>query len=404
MLGASRISASQRAVQGRRAWFALCLCLFAVSFGIATARGFLKPYANWDMVAYVGSAISWQERNPAIIHQKTLEDIKPVVLDRRYKEIAEENALSKNPQHFVQNLPFYATKPVYVASVWLLHKAGFTHTYAAATWIVAALSFGGLAVLLLLWRPEYMNRGIWLLALSTLCWFGTPPFGELARFSTPDSMGAAAIFAAFLALFRLQRPYLGVALMLLSILIRPEAVIFAVMTAAMCFVMGRALSPLTRAQSVVMAISATILYLSIQKLFGNYGYEKFFHYTFVNRVPNPAEVEVHLTLANYLGALAEGLNNIFTDARLLPLLALSVAAVLCHLMLPPTKRLYPWLLLLAWGNYAVRFMLNPAWRDYRFHSINYILILMASGEMISPYLEMWWERLKKRREVKKAYL
>jgi hypothetical protein len=373
-------------VRDGRIWFAFALIAFVVSFGIATALGFLKPYKNWDMVAYVGSAISWQEREPAVIHQKMLQDVKQAVSARQYREIT-ENALSKNPENFVQNLPFYTSKPVYITGVWLIRAAGLTRTYAAATWVLSALSFAGFAILLLAWRPEYIHRSVWLLVLAGFCWFGNHPLSILARYSTPDSMALMAVFGAFLSLFRLNRPSLGVVLILFAILIRPETVGLAVMLAAICFVMEKSQTPLTRTQSAVMGIAAIILFFSIQKLFGGYGYQKFFYYTYVRIIPNPADVEVHLSLADYWLGLRNGLNNIFTDSRLLPFLFLSAIAAFFHFLRRPERSAYPWLLLLAWGNYAVRFLLLPAWRDYRFYSINYLLILIASCEMLASLIQ-----------------
>jgi hypothetical protein len=367
-------------------WFAFSLVAFLASYGIATALGFLKPYRNWDMVAYTGAAISWHESDPEVVYQKTLQDVGCVVSTQQYKEIT-ENLLSINAENFRQNLPFYTSKPVYVAGVRLIRWAGLSRTYSAATWILAALSFGGFAVLLLWWRSEYIHRSIWLLVLAAFCWFGNHPLSILARYSTPDSMALITVFGSFLSLFKLKRPFLGIILMLLAILIRPEMAVLAVMLAAVCFVMEKSVTPVARAQSVVLGISAIVLFFSIQAIFGGYGYQKFFYYTYVHIIPNPADVEVHLKLTDYWLGLMTGLRNIFTDSRLLPFFFLSLVAVFLHFQRRPGRSVYPWLLLLGWGNYAVRFLLLPAWRDYRFYSINYLLILIACCEMIAAYIK-----------------
>jgi hypothetical protein len=381
---------------GGKIWFALSLFAFLASFGIATALGLMKPYTNWDMIAYVGAAISYQESDPEAIHQKTFRDVQQGVSSRWCKEIAATNARSNNAKHFVQNLPFYMAKPAYVAAIWLARAVGLTQTYSEATWVVAALSFAGLAILLLSWQPELMNRALWLLVLAIFCWFGNHPLSTLARFSTPDSMAMIPIFGAFLALLRLRRPRLGIVLMSVAVLIRPETAILAVMTAAICLLMEKSLSPLNRMQSAIMGISSVILYILIQKLSGNYGYEKFFYYTFVSGIPNPAEVEVHLVLKDYSQALLLGFKNIFTDSRLLPFLVLSAVAAYFHFLRRPARSLYAWLLLLAWGNYVVRFLLVPSWQEYRYYSTNYLLILIASCEMISPYFSRKGAKASKR--------
>jgi hypothetical protein len=372
-------------IRGGKIWFAFSLIAFVVSFGIATALGFLKPYTNWDMVAYVGSAISWQERAPAEIHRKTLEDIEQGVSSKWRKEIAETNARSNDPAFFVQNLPFYKNKPAYIASVWLIRAMGLAKTYSAATWIVAALSFACFGILLLLWQPEHVNHTLWLLTLAAFCWFGNHPLSNLARFSTPDSLAMVPIFGSFLALFRLKSPRLGIALMLSAIMVRPETAMLAVLMATIFCVMDKSCAPLAKAQSAIMGIASIGLYFSIQKLSGNYGYEKFFYYTYVNSIPNPAEVEVHLTLHEYWQALFSGLRHITADSRLIPFLILSATAAYCYSHRRSDRGAYPWLLLLAWASFAVRFLLLPSWNEYRYYSINYLLMLIASCEMIAGF-------------------
>ncbi len=368
---------------GARTWSLFCLFAFLVSFGIATAVGFLKPYTNWDMAAYVGAAISWQERRPDVLHQKMLEDVERGVSARWRREIAEANARSGDSRRFVQNLPFYTTKPAYVAAVWLFRASGLTRTYSAATWAVSALSFGVLSILLLCWPPERIPRSVWLLALAVFCWFGNHPFSTVARFSTPDSMALIPVAGAFLAMLRLRRPRTGMALMLFAVLIRPETVILNVMLAAFFFGMDEAEAPLSKKQSLFLGAMSILLYFSIQKLFGGYGYEKFFYYTFVHNIPNPAEVEAHWSLKDYGRALASGIRNASTDSRLFPFLLLSAAAAFCRFRIRPARSVYARLLLLAWANYAVRFLLAPSWQEYRYYSVNYLLMLIASCEMIA---------------------
>jgi hypothetical protein len=356
---------------------------FIASFGIATALGFLKPYTNWDMVAYVGSVIAWQEKEPAGIHQRTLQDVEQGVSIQWRKEIAEVNARSKDSGDFVRNLPFYWNKPAYIAGLWLVRATGLTHTYAAATWTVAAFSFACFGILLLFWRPEHFDRTVWLFLLAAFCWFGNHPVSSLARFSSPDSMSMVPMMGALLCLFRWNRPKIGMAWMLSAILVRPDAVIFIVMAAGVFFLINKTYAPLNRTQCIILAILALALYFLVQSLSGGYGYEKFFYYTYVNGIPNPAEINVHLNLSDYWRALAVGLGNINSDSRLLPFLVLSVVTVFCYFRRVSRRSIYPWLLALAWSHYAIRFLLFPSWQEYRYYAINYLLVLIACSEMIA---------------------
>jgi hypothetical protein len=335
------------------------------------------------MIAYVGSVVALQEQEPSRIHQRTLQDIEQGVSSKWRKEIAEVNARSKDPGYFVQNLPFYWNKPAYIAGIWIIHAIGAARTYAAATWTVAAFSFACFGILLLLWRPEHLDRTIWLFLMAAFCWFGNHPLSELARFSTPDSMSMVLIMGALLCLFRWDRPKLGMALMLSAILARPDSIILICIAAGVFFASNKSCAPLSRTQSVLLAISGLFLYFLIQILSGGYGYEKFFYYTYVNGIPNPAEIDVHLNLSDYWRALTIGIKNINSDIRLLPFLALSVVSVYLYFRRVSTRSPYPWLLALAWSHYAVRFLLLPSWQEYRYYTINYLLILIACSEMLA---------------------
>lgn len=367
-----------------RRMYWIAAALFVASFGIATGRGLLKPYTNWDMVAYVGSAISWQERDPATIHSMMLADVREAVSDWRYREIAEENPLSNDPERFVQHLPFYVNKPLYIGVVRLIRASGLTNTYSAATWTASALSMAALAALLWFWPTEHVNRIVWLLLVAAFCWFGNHPFSTLARFSTPDAMGTLALLASFLIWRRRRRPYWGIAASLIAILIRPEAVILVVMCAVF-FVLARSVAPLSRRQSVVMALCACALYGAVQVISGAYGYEKYFSYTYIYRTPEPALATAPATFSAYWNALLTGVKGLHADSRLIPSLIASGLAAYCWRRRRLTG-VYPWLLLLAWSNYAVRFLLSPAWNEYRYYAINYLLILIAVSEMVAGCL------------------
>jgi hypothetical protein len=78
------------------------------------------------------------------------------------------------------------------------------------------------------------------------------------------------------------------------------------------------------------------------------------------------------------------------------MLSLSVLAVFCHFMRPAAGRVWPWVLALAWINYGVRLALYPAWWEYRYYYVNYLIALTAIAEMTPPYALARWQWLRAR--------
>ncbi len=376
----------------RKAWLILCLVVFAASFTYAASRGITAPFRNWDMVAYVGSAISWQESDPDVIYNSTLADVKEVVWPELYEDIATKNALSKDRDAFLQQLPWYTIKPLYVGSMVVLHHV-FGMGYSQATFVISTASFVLLGALLALWRPSRLNRGVWLLLMMAMVFVGNRPMEDLARYSTPDALSTLLIIAAFFYLVYRPKFEAFAAFAAAAILVRPDSVILMILACAAWFFgsTDRSRPALKKAGIAVLGFAA--LYVGVKWAMGGYDWSKLFYYAFVNKSPYPATMEYELTLAKYLEVLFGGLAHIFSDVRLFPMLVLSAAALFCHFMYPVANRRWLFLLLAVWAAFAARFVLFPAWWEYRYYYAYYLLALAACAEMIPPYAGLLWQRL-----------
>jgi hypothetical protein len=170
-------------------------CIYAIYAAImlhAVVLGFTQPWRNWDIIGYVGSVIDWQEKTPDAVYANTMATMKANVPDL-YDQFT-GNPLSATQKAFMQELPIYEVKPLYVALMWLVSLFGITLT--TASWVISALCFAALAALLFVWRPRYMARDVWLIVILALSYLGPWPMATLSRFSTPDALCTLLVVAS----------------------------------------------------------------------------------------------------------------------------------------------------------------------------------------------------------------
>jgi len=135
----------------------------------------------------------------------------------------------------------------------------------------------------------------------------------------------------------------------------------------------------------------------------NYTYGLFFIYSFLNKNPNPATMDAHLTWDMYWQIFSVSLIEFLTVHRIIVLLVFTALAFFCYYMWPRRgNRLWFHVLLVTWGSLSVRFILWPASHEYRFYYGYCLMILLASGELISPYAGVLWNMLQEHRRRLKA--
>ena len=92
----------------------------------------VTPYYNWDIIGYVGVAYSFVEDKAELVHTKTYSEIKENVPSSQYSLLIGQgsgsklykSAVARNPENFVQQLPFYSVKPLYPTLMLLLKWLG----------------------------------------------------------------------------------------------------------------------------------------------------------------------------------------------------------------------------------------------------------------------------------------
>lgn len=359
-------------------FLALAAVIFGAAFGHAILQGFTNPVLNWDMLPYIGSVISLQMPVPAIIHDQMLTAVKPAVPEWLYTEFSEKNTLSADIHAFYAVLPFYRTKPLYIGAVWLMHRLGIG--LAEATWLVSALSFTVLTILLAQWQPQQGSRAVWAIAISGLCALGAYPLGMLAGYSTPDALGLVFFMGGIMGWLQNRSTRVYALCMFLSFLARPDGALLILMLTAFFSVGMTPERQLKPAAALALITAICVAWYAT----GIVSWDKLFYHTFVNLHFDLTGKDVTVTWSQYRNALVWGLAHEAKNVRLEILIAFSAMAWWYGRHGNPIQREWLWLLAVVWASFAIRFLIFPAWGDERYYYPVYVLAIMACVELISP--------------------
>ncbi len=283
---------------------------------VLLAFSVLRPYHNWDMIAYAACARSFQVHDREVLHATTYAELERSVPADTYRVLTSgpyRQTVSEDAEAFAQQLPFYQIRILYNALVFLLATTGVS--VFLATHLVSALAaIAGLWVVLLVFRP-YVN---------TYLLFLVPPFAvvfgllDVAKYGTPD--GLAFLVVCLMACF-LVRQNRGVLIVLpLSVLVRTDLIVLAILVAFyLVFVIRQ-----WRFAAIVSLATAVAGYALVNAAYGHYGLSVTYYMTFVEAVAYPADAGIGIGLRDYLAILAGNARGILTNAAFLVFIMVSV--------------------------------------------------------------------------------
>lgn len=361
----------------RHFWHVGCAVIFATTLVSASWRGLTEPIHNWDMFAYVGTAVSWSEHDRQASYDKTVADSVSEIGGIPTHDLV-TNILADNPESFRQQLPFYAVKPLYIALMIAVHALG--DTYTAATWQISAVSFLLLGLALALWRPR-LDLGWWLLLVAAVIALPPAPMAILARLSTPDALATLLVVVSLYCLLK-RRTLAGFAVAgTLTLLARPDAAIVLVLACLLAGVVRDDDLRLSRRAVAGCAALFVAAYFSVQKLAGAYSLKALFYYTFIERLARPADTHVHLRAPAYLQVISEHFPQLCQDPLILSTAVVTLVALAFHALSEGPRRLWLWLLVLTWVALLARFLLHPNTSENRYFYPNFLIALIAAAEI-----------------------
>ncbi len=332
---------------------ALVSLAYAFFFVWFSALGPMYPTGNWDMFPYVGAAYGLT-RPPDELRVVALADIRRYVSDGQYRAITSgsdyRETVAREDRAFLQQLPMYQVKPLYVLLTALL--GAIIGNLALATVVLAATGFFLIGIALYLLRPAGCAGGLWLLAVIGITYIGTPQLVILAQASTPDSMAAGLLLLGLAAFFKKGRAATATVLFSLAVMSRPDYVIPIIFLFPV-FLRMRMDNVCSRSGFYAVACIPICVFVLAKMLWPGYGLMTLILHS-VGPFSYPADIDASAAAELYLPKLQENLAWLLSMPRVLLLVGASILSFMASR--DPYVRL---IVLAAIGNVIARVLLFP---------------------------------------------
>ena len=290
---------------------------FIGMFLLIAAYMVIRPDYNWDMVAYVATALEDEMPDAGALHAETWRQIEAANPPAaRLYEIQQGNPYNlhqwQNPEDFQSQLSMYRVK---VGYIWLMQALQpLTGLVGAVTVLnVVPLLAIGLVAFLWLREADAMQAALMLgpaLLLADLF--------HMATAMTPDMLLAAVSLLAIYMLAR-GRDLAAGALLFASVFVRPDNVVFVFALLVTAVLFGWRLMPMLL--TFVASMAACIL---IQKLNGHPGWWAHFYFSCLEIQNSMAGFRPDFSLAAFVQGYVRGVVVSIADNDWPAMLALLV--------------------------------------------------------------------------------
>jgi len=278
----------------------IAMCVLYVFLTAQDALG--SPANNYDMLPYIASAIEYDTADINRIHIETYAAVKQSGVDFTHGPYWEDMAAS--PEHFHQLLPIYAVKPLYVLLIYALHKVGFA--YVRSSVLISVVSMVVAFLVIAVWLRRFITG--WWGALAILV-ANIAALGEAARLSTPDALSCLLTLLSLFLLVEKRRTELAYAILVLSLLARPDNIVLAFAVVGYLHVAGPRFLSTSRLNICLFVVTCGALIVTVQHLTGYYGWWTTFAHTFTGFLKAPAEFNQPFSFSVYVKVLTNALRG-----------------------------------------------------------------------------------------------
>jgi len=371
-----------------------CLPAALVALSVASATFNAARHIEWNLDGlFYAALMSSEHRSAQEAHRSVYEEIAalapPSAAHALTRGSPNRVELQQSNARFIGQLPFYVTKPLYIALGRVCTTFGAHAIH--APYIVSLISFVllGLSVPMLAVAAG-ADRTRALILATLVVWL--PFFRELGSLATPDATSTMLLTAGAAA--SMIHAGVGGALLTAATLARPDA---AVLGAAIFCATQNMFPPRPLQLGKFLFVMALLsLPFVVAPATGGYGWSALIRHTFLESVSNNVEAQRGITISEYLTALENGARGAMTKqpANFLPYLALALCGCIFRRPSKDSLRQATALQLIAWMWIAtlVRFLAMPLLSD-RFFAPAYICSLAATFGLMAPSAPVHNERV-----------
>ena len=314
-----------------------------------TILAYFIPYYDWDLVAYVGSAITLREHDSKLIQQQAYTELRNELPEDDYSDIATgsdfRRDVAQNAQHFRQQLRFYQIRPLYIWSLAGLHASRIG--YVEATRLLSVVSFALIGVLLQFWLRRHV--GEMQAYICVLLLLITPVLFTSARTGSPDALSAFVVLLGTYFLIEHNAPIVGSALLLISLLLRTDNVVYVFIVCTVAAAL-RTSEKKARVIPAIAAIAAIGIVLTINHTEHSYPWPVLMQNT-TTPIVNPAEVSPKISVSDYFADVHDMIDEARENSvTVFPFIA---ALALFALQTPSKLKRLVKIVLLSWAAHLV---------------------------------------------------
>jgi hypothetical protein len=297
-------------------FFFTFLCLGIIYAG-------LHPRHNWDMIPYMGCVIQKTTPTSETCHAETYKILRQELGDKEFDKLSDNEytlTMESNHEAFAENLPYYTIRIVYVSIINFFYQLGVPLSF--STVLPSLISIFFIILTLFFVLNKELKNSLVASVISLIILFLSPTI-YMARLSTPDSLSALFLILISVAYLYRTNWFLLFLLMTVSIMIRTDNVIWCLLL--LLFETFSSSEKKNKGLMLLFMFGLTSVYLTINFLYSNGGWEVLFYSTFIERQNFPLSQTPPLIIGQYI-----------------------------RTMITQTPKFLPWILLIFLGFYYLK--------------------------------------------------
>lgn len=306
------------------------ICVYLLALTISAIHLYRKPIYAMDAIQYMGNALLMEDRDIVSVHRRVYAEINRQLPPDARRDLlgnepgapADQNKSrqerAQSPEIFAEFLPFFAIRPLYNQSIWLLSKSGLGLMRSAI--VISVGSYFVMGVILLVWLKHY--AGVLSGAVMALLTMMTPPLTDLGRETTSDALATGIAFLSLFYIFEKRQLMPGFLLLVVSIFFRTDFVTLAGPVLLVCW-LEKQIDFWKAGALAALAVGSVLI---INHFAGDYGIRMLYYRNFVGTPISPAEMTVRFGVHEYLSAFRKGV-TLVAGGFFLPFLLLGVVGL-----------------------------------------------------------------------------